>query len=200
MRWEVHHLGARTSNKICARTWRIVLWPCQGNSVRLRKLPLHPISARQAVATSSAFASIRANLVPFSENSREFSRGRRTILLLHGVKTHRNRAALCYLTAMNLLLIIIVLLLLFGGGGFYFGGPVIGGSGLGLILLICLIIWAMVDSARKANRIATPEALEEPQPSHISQEPRLVEHNTPCRDKATRHYESAYEKVSPMKI
>ena len=37
----------------------------------------------------------------------------------------------------------VVLLLLFGGGGFYFGGPVIGGSGLGLILLICLIIWAM---------------------------------------------------------
>jgi hypothetical protein len=59
------------------------------------------------------------------------------------VTPHRNRAALCYLTAMNLLIIIIILLLLFGGGGFYFGGPVIGGSGLGLILLICLIIWAM---------------------------------------------------------
>ncbi len=37
----------------------------------------------------------------------------------------------------------LVLLLLFGGGGFYFGGPVIGGSGLGLILAICLVIWAM---------------------------------------------------------
>jgi len=44
---------------------------------------------------------------------------------------------------MNILLILVVLLLLVGGGGFYFGGPVIGASGLGLILLICLIIWAM---------------------------------------------------------
>jgi len=42
---------------------------------------------------------------------------------------------------MNILLLIVVLLLLFGGGGFYFGGPVIGGSGLGLILLICLVVW-----------------------------------------------------------
>ncbi|MFZ1072270.1 MAG: DUF3309 domain-containing protein [Verrucomicrobiia bacterium] len=37
----------------------------------------------------------------------------------------------------------VVLLLLFGGGGFYFGGPIIGGSGLGLILLICLVIYAL---------------------------------------------------------
>ena len=37
----------------------------------------------------------------------------------------------------------VVLLLLFGGGGFYFGGPVIGGSGLGLVLLICLVIFLM---------------------------------------------------------
>lgn len=42
---------------------------------------------------------------------------------------------------MNLLLVIILLLLLFGGGGFYIGGPVYGGSGLGLILLICLVVW-----------------------------------------------------------
>lgn len=42
--------------------------------------------------------------------------------------------------SMNLLLVLIVLLLLFGGGGFYFGGPVIGGSGIGLILVICLIV------------------------------------------------------------
>ena len=42
---------------------------------------------------------------------------------------------------MNLLLLVVILLLLFGGGGFYFGGPVIGGSGLGLVLLICLIIF-----------------------------------------------------------
>lgn len=33
------------------------------------------------------------------------------------------------------------MLLLFGGGGFYFGGPAVGGSGLGLILLICLVIF-----------------------------------------------------------
>ena len=37
----------------------------------------------------------------------------------------------------------VVLLLLFGGGGFYLGGPVIGGSGLGLVLLICLIVFLM---------------------------------------------------------
>ena len=42
---------------------------------------------------------------------------------------------------MNLLLLVVVLLLLFGGGGFYLGGPVIGGSGLGLILLKCLVIY-----------------------------------------------------------
>ena len=44
---------------------------------------------------------------------------------------------------MNILLLIIVLLQLFGGGGFYFGGPAVGGSGLGLILLICLVVYAM---------------------------------------------------------
>jgi hypothetical protein len=42
---------------------------------------------------------------------------------------------------MNILLLLVVLILLFGGGGFYFGGPVIGGSGLGLVLLICLIVY-----------------------------------------------------------
>ena len=42
---------------------------------------------------------------------------------------------------MNLLVILIILLLLVGGGGFYFGGPVYGGSGIGLILLICLIVF-----------------------------------------------------------
>jgi hypothetical protein len=46
-----------------------------------------------------------------------------------------------YVHVMNTLLIIVVLLLLFGGGGFYLGGPVIGGSGLGLILLVCLIVY-----------------------------------------------------------
>jgi len=38
---------------------------------------------------------------------------------------------------------LIVLLLLFGGGGFYIGGPAIGGSGLGLVLLICLVVFLM---------------------------------------------------------
>ena len=58
-----------------------------------------------------------------------------------GVRPHSNRAAVCYLTGMNILLLMVILLLLFGGGGFYFGGPVIGGSGLGLILAICLIVY-----------------------------------------------------------
>ena len=44
---------------------------------------------------------------------------------------------------MNILLLVVILLLLFGGGGFYFGGPVIGGSGLGLILAICLVLYLM---------------------------------------------------------
>ncbi len=42
---------------------------------------------------------------------------------------------------MNLIPIILVLLLLFGAGGIYFGGPVIGCGVLGLILVICLIIY-----------------------------------------------------------
>jgi hypothetical protein len=46
-------------------------------------------------------------------------------------------------THMNPLLLIIILLLVFGSGGFYFGGPVYGGSGIGLILLICLVIYLM---------------------------------------------------------
>ena len=50
---------------------------------------------------------------------------------------------MCYCNAMNLLLLIVVLLLLFGGGGFYFGGPVIGGSGIGLILAICLVVYLL---------------------------------------------------------
>ena len=50
---------------------------------------------------------------------------------------------MCYCNAMNLLLFIVVLLLLFGGGGFYFGGPVIGGSGIGLILAICLVAYLL---------------------------------------------------------
>jgi hypothetical protein len=60
-----------------------------------------------------------------------------------GRRPHSNRAAVGYLAGMNILLLMVVLLLLFGGGGFYFGGPVIGGSGLGLILLICLVLFFM---------------------------------------------------------
>jgi hypothetical protein len=52
-------------------------------------------------------------------------------------------ALVCHLTGMNILLLMVVLLLLFGGGGFYFGGPMIGGGGLGLVLLICLIVFFM---------------------------------------------------------
>ena len=55
-----------------------------------------------------------------------------------------------YSQPMNTLLLIVVLLLLFGGGGFYFGGPVIGGSGLGLILMICLIIYLVGGYRTKA--------------------------------------------------
>jgi hypothetical protein len=44
---------------------------------------------------------------------------------------------------MNPLLLIIILLLLFGGGGFYWGGPVYGGSAIGLILVICIIMLLM---------------------------------------------------------
>jgi len=31
----------------------------------------------------------------------------------------------------------------FRGGGFYLGGPAIGGGGLGLILLVCIVIYLM---------------------------------------------------------
>jgi len=72
--------------------------------------------------------------------------GRRQRLALRkamGERPHGNRGAPGYIPAMNILLILVVLLLLFGGGGFYLGGPVVGGSGLGLILLICLIVFLM---------------------------------------------------------
>ncbi len=60
-----------------------------------------------------------------------------------GERPNRNHAGACYVIGMNILLLVLILVLLFGGGGFYFGGPVIGGSGLGLILLLCLIIWTL---------------------------------------------------------
>jgi hypothetical protein len=73
-----------------------------------------------------------------------FSRRWRTMLVLHGVKTPwHNRGAKYYLASMNIFLLVVVLLLLFSGGGFYFGSPVIGGSGLCLILLISVVIWVM---------------------------------------------------------
>ena len=49
----------------------------------------------------------------------------------------------CYLNVMNPLLLIIILLMLFGGGGYYAGGPVYGGGGIGLIVLVCLVIYLM---------------------------------------------------------
>jgi uncharacterized membrane protein YccC len=51
---------------------------------------------------------------------------------------------------MNILLLMLVLLLLFGGGGFYVGGPVIGGSVLGLILALCLVVY-LVGGFRPKN-------------------------------------------------
>ena len=70
--------------------------------------------------------------------------GRRQRLAIRknlGERPHGNRGAPGYIQAMNILLLMVVLLLLFGGGGFYLGGPVVGGSGLGLILLICLVVY-----------------------------------------------------------
>jgi hypothetical protein len=57
--------------------------------------------------------------------------------------------ALAYHVGMNPLLLIIILLLIFGGGGFYVGGPAYGGGGLGLVLIICLIIWLMGGFGRR---------------------------------------------------
>jgi hypothetical protein len=57
----------------------------------------------------------------------------------------------CYTSGMNLILIIVVLLLLLDGGGFYYGGPVYGGSGLGLVLLILLILWLTGNLGRRGG-------------------------------------------------
>jgi hypothetical protein len=50
---------------------------------------------------------------------------------------------------MNIVVLLIVLLLVFGGGGFYLGGPLIGGSGLGLILLVCLVLFLTGNLGRR---------------------------------------------------
>jgi hypothetical protein len=50
---------------------------------------------------------------------------------------------------MNIIVILLVLLLLFGGGGFYLGGPLVGGSGLGLILLVCLVLYLTGNLGRR---------------------------------------------------
>ena len=58
--------------------------------------------------------------------------------------------AFVYSVGMNPILLILVLLLLFGGGGFYLGGPVYGGGGVGLILVICLIMFCLGGFRSKA--------------------------------------------------
>ena len=50
---------------------------------------------------------------------------------------------------MNILILLLVLILLFGGGGFYLGGPIFGGSGVGLILLICLVLYLTGNLGRR---------------------------------------------------
>jgi hypothetical protein len=42
---------------------------------------------------------------------------------------------------MGFLLLVLLLLLFLGGGGLYIGGPVLGGSGVGLILFALLILF-----------------------------------------------------------
>ena len=45
--------------------------------------------------------------------------------------------------------LIILLILLFGGGGYYAGGPGYGGGGLGLVLVICLVMYLMGSFRRR---------------------------------------------------
>lgn len=54
-----------------------------------------------------------------------------------------------YSEGMPILLLILILILVFGGGGYYWGGPTYGGGGLGLILVICLVIYLMGGFRRK---------------------------------------------------
>jgi len=41
---------------------------------------------------------------------------------------------------MNIIVLLVGLMLVFGGGGFCLGGPLLGGVGFGLVLLICLVL------------------------------------------------------------
>ena len=52
-------------------------------------------------------------------------------------------AAGYYHPGMNLSILTTMFLLLLVGCGYYFGGPAIGGSGIALILLTCLIVYLM---------------------------------------------------------
>jgi hypothetical protein len=67
-----------------------------------------------------------------------------------GGRPHSSPAVAGYLMVMNLIIILLILLLLCGGGGFYLGGPIIGGSGIGLILVVCLVVYCMGGFRRKA--------------------------------------------------
>lgn len=43
---------------------------------------------------------------------------------------------------MNIIVLLLILVLLFGGGGFAFQGARGGLSGVGLVLIVLLILWA----------------------------------------------------------
>lgn len=54
---------------------------------------------------------------------------------------------------MNLLVLVIVPIVLFSDGGLYIGGPAVGGGSLGLVLLICLIVYLVAASAAEPELI-----------------------------------------------
>ena len=96
-----------------------------------------PINARVQTATQSV-SSIKA---PAEDGWPSAKTGPPQGAALWGEDPIATRRRWHYFKGMNILLLMVVLLLLFGGGGFYLGGPVIGGSGIGLILLICLVLF-----------------------------------------------------------
>lgn len=86
------------------------------------------------------------SLSPALNEGRQNSHKREKVEILHFSPTSDRREpdpAARYHSAVNPLLLIIILLLLFGGGGFFFGGPAFGGGAIGLVLLICLIVYLM---------------------------------------------------------